>query len=83
MQKPIVAAAALAASIFIAGGASASPLSFSAGAIPEAKPSITEVQYRTTVTTKRVVRPNRGCVVRTVRTRTPRGVVVRKVRTCR
>lgn len=83
-MKNILAAAALAASAFAATAALATPLPVAAPA--QSAPAIEQAQYRTTVTTRRVVRPAhraRRCVIRTERMRTPRGVVVRKVRTCR
>jgi hypothetical protein len=85
MIKTLLAATAIAASTLLAGGASAAPLSVTSAAVAGTDRLVSDTQYRTrTVTrTTRVVRPARQCTVRTVRTRTPRGTVVRRVRTCR
>lgn len=83
MKKTIAAAAVLFAGLLASGASNAAPLSVSSSAVTQAAPMTTEIQYRTVVRERRVMRPNRYCTVRTVRTRTPRGVIVRKVRTCR
>lgn len=85
MLKIILAAATLTGSVFAFGAASAAPLSLTSGAAPGVERLTSEVQYRSRTVTRstRVIRPGRVCTVRTVRTRTPRGTVVRRIRTCR
>ena len=96
MLKSLAAAVALCGTMFVAS-ASAAPRAPAAD-LPAVSASDVQYETRTVerrvvrdryvaprrvVRTNRVVRPGRVCTVRTIRTRTPRGVIVRKVRSCR
>lgn len=97
MIKSLVAAAALCGTMFVSS-AMAAPLA-APRAVEAPAAMTTDVQYRETtrvverrsgprMVERRIVRPRamrarQVCTVRTERTRTPRGVIVRKVRSCR
>jgi hypothetical protein len=83
MLKAFTAMTALTGAILLSTAAGAAPLSVSSGAVANSGTLVSDIQYRTRVVTTRQVLRRPVCTVRTVRTRTPRGVIVRKVRTCR
>lgn len=83
MLKALTVVTALTGAILFSKAASAAPLSVSSGAVANGATLVSGVQYQTRVVTRRQVVRRPVCTVRIVRTRTPRGVIVRKVRTCR
>ena len=85
MKRTSFALAAVAAAALFGltpQAASASPLIGGLGAAP-APAEATEVQYREVRRSTRINRRGQLCRVKVVRRYTPRGVVVRRVRTCR